>query len=143
VFNAELVPVQARVLQALGSRHVMVVHGKDGLDEITLSGETLIAELKDAEVSEFVVHPADFGIEPSSLEPIQVRNAQESKAMLLGVLQGRAGPARDIVVLNAGAAIYVAGVARSMAEGVDKARAAISSGAARAKLEELVEFTNR
>lgn len=143
VFHADLVGILVRVLQRLGSRHVMVVHGSDGMDEITLTGETLVGELKDGEVSEYSIHPREFGIEVGGIEPLKVWDASQSKDMLLGVLDGLPGPARDIVVLNAGAAIYVSDRASTLGEGVEMARAVIDSGAARDKLRQLVDFSNR
>ena len=143
VFHADLVGILVRVLQRLGSRHVMVVHGSDGMDEITLTGETLVGELKDGEVSEYAIHPREFGIEAGSIEPLKVWDAAQSKDMLLGVLDGLPGPARDIVLLNAGAAIYVADCAATLGEGIEKARHAIDSGAARAKLSDYIEFSKK
>ncbi len=143
VFHPDLVGILVRVLARLGSRHVMVVHGTDGLDEITLAGETLVGEFKDGEVSEYTIHPREFGIEAGSIEPLKVWDAQQSKDMLLGVLDGLPGPARDIVLLNAGAAIYVADCAATLGEGIEQARQAIDGGAARAKLAEYIEYSNR
>lgn len=143
VFHPDLVGIQARVLQRLGSSHVMVVHGSDGLDEITLSGETLVGELKQGEISEFALHPSEFGFEPCTLEALKVWDAAQARDMLLGVLDNLPGPARDIVLLNAGAAIYVAGRAQTLAEGIEQARTAIASGDARTKLDQLVAFSNR
>ncbi|MDP2963555.1 MAG: anthranilate phosphoribosyltransferase [Sulfurimicrobium sp.] len=143
VFHPDLAGIQARVLQRLGSHHVMVVHGRDGLDEITLSGDTLVAELKDGEIHEYVLHPRDFGFDTCSLEVLKVWDATQARDMLLGVLDNLPGPARNIVLLNAGAAIYVAGCAETLAEGIGKAHAAIESGAAREKLRQLVEKSNR
>lgn len=143
VFHPDLVGIQARVLQRLGSSHVMVVHGSDGMDEITLSGETLVGELKNGEISEFTLHPREFGFEPCTLEVLKVWDAAQARDMLLGVLDNLPGPARDIVLLNAGAAIYVAGCAQTLAEGIEQARAAIASGDARARLDQLIEFSNR
>jgi anthranilate phosphoribosyltransferase len=142
VFHPDLVGIQARVLQRLGSRHVMVVHGLEGLDEVSISGETMVGELKDGEVREYRVHPRQFSMEVSDLQAIQVASGQESAEMLRQVLAGKPGPARDIVLLNAGAAIYVSGLAASLEEGVARARGVIDTGAARRKLDELVEFTN-
>ncbi len=139
VFHPDLVGIQARVLQRLGSRHVLVVNGSDGLDEITISGPTFVAELKDGEVTEYTVTPEQFGLQATSLDSIRVSNAAEAKAMLLGVLDNQAGAARDIVLLNAGAAIYVAGLTASLAEGVQRAAATLSSCAAKAKLHALVQ----
>jgi anthranilate phosphoribosyltransferase len=143
VFHHDLVGIQARVLQTLGSRHALVVHGLDGLDEISISGETEVAELKNGKVEEYTIDPTRFGVRLTPLEAIQAKSAGESKNMLLSVLDNQPGPARDIVVLNAGAAIYVSGLAESMEQGVRKAEEAIASGAAHAKLKQLVEFSNR
>ena len=143
VFHPDLVGIQARVLQRLGSSHVMVVHGSDGLDEITLSGETLVAELKDGEIIEYTLQPREFGFETCDLASLKVWDATQAKDMLLGVLDNLPGPARNIVLLNAGAAIYVAGCAETLAEGIAKAHEAIESGAAREKLRQLVEVSNR
>ena len=142
-FHADLVGILVRVLQRLGSRHVMVVHGTDGMDEITLTGETLVGELKDGEVTEYAIHPREFGIEAGGIESLKVWDANQSKDMLLGVLDGLPGPARDIVLLNAGAAIYVSDCATTLGEGIDKARKAIDSGAARAKLAEYIKYSNQ
>ena len=143
VFHPDLVGILVRVLQRLGSRHVMVVHGSDGMDEITLAGETLIGELKDGEVSEYTIHPREFGLETCSNEVLKVWDATQAKDMLLSVLDGLPGPARDIVLLNAGAAIYVADRADTLGEGIELAREAIASGAAREKLRQLVAFSQR
>ena len=142
VFHPDLVGIQARVLQRLGSRHVLVVHGEDGLDEITLSGNTLVAELKDGDVREYTVHPQQFGMGTSSLQDLNAPDVQASRAMLLGVLDNRPGPARDIVQLNAGAAIYLAGLGDTLELGVKQAGEIIASGAAKAKLAQLVEMSN-
>lgn len=142
VFDGELVEPIARVLQQLGSRHVMVVHADDGMDEISISAPTRVAELKDGEVSRYSVTPGDFGMEATAVDALKVGSAEESLAMIRTVLADQAGPARDIVCLNAGAAIYVSGCAATLAAGVDAARAAISSGKAAAVLENLVARTN-
>ncbi len=143
VFHPDLVGILVRVLQRLGSRHVMVVHGSDGMDEITLSGETLIGELKDGEIREYMIHPREFGLETCSSEVLKVWDATQAKDMLLSVLDDLPGPARDIVLFNAGAAIYVADRADTLGEGIELARAAITSGAAREKLKQLVAFSRR
>ncbi|MHB0973908.1 MAG: anthranilate phosphoribosyltransferase [Thiobacillus sp.] len=143
VFHPDLVGILVRVLQRLGSRHVMVVHGSDGMDEITLAGETLIGELKDGEVREYSIHPREFGLETCGSEALKVWDATQARDMLLSVLDGLPGPARDIVLLNAGAAIYVADRADTLGEGIELARAAIASGAAREKLRQLVAFSQR
>jgi anthranilate phosphoribosyltransferase len=142
VFHPDLVGIQARVLQRLGSRHVLVVNGSDGLDEITISGTSNIAELKDGEVSEYTVKPQDFGLKTAPLDSIRVANAEEAKAMLLGVLDNLPGAAHDIVLLNAGAAIYVAGLSATLAEGVKKAAEVITSGAAKHKLAQLIQISH-
>ncbi len=139
VFHPDLVGIQARVLQRLGSQRVMVVHGKDGLDEITLTGDTLVAELKDGEVREYTVHPQQFGLSTVSLEDIQASNVQASRDMILDVLDNQPGPALDIVQMNAGASIYLAGLADTLETGVQKAAAVIASGAAKDKLAQLVQ----
>ena len=141
VFHPDLVGIQARVLRELGSEHVMIVHGCDGLDEITLSGDTRVAELKDGVIIDYVLNPADFGLSQAPLSAIRAETADVSRQFLLDVLAGEPGPARDIVLLNAGAAIYTAGVAGSLADGVRAAAAAIDSGAARAKLDALVKLS--
>lgn len=141
VFHAELVGIQARVLQMLGSRHVLTFHGDDGLDEITVSGPTHVAELKDGAVSEFSLYPEQFGLARSPLDALRAASPEESRAKVLGVLEGEVGPCRDVVVLNAAAAIYTGGVSTSLGDGVAAAQSAISSGAARAKLDQLVLLT--
>lgn len=143
VFHPDLVGILVRVLQRLGSRHVMVVHGSDGMDEITLAGETMIGELKDGEVTEYTIHPREFGLETCGSEALKVWDATQAKDMLLSVLDDLPGPARDIVLLNAGAAIYVADRAATLGEGIEQAREALRSGAAREKLRQLVAFSHR
>lgn len=143
VFHPDLVGIQARVLQRLGSRHVLVVYGVEGLDEISVSGETMVGELKDGEVREYAVHPRQFGIQACSLSELQVSDSAQSRELLLSALENKPGPARDIVAVNGGAAIYAAGLAESLEAGVDKARVVLASGAARRKLDELIEFTQR
>ena len=141
VFHADLVGIQARVLQRLGTSRAMVVHGRDGLDEITLADGTMVAELRDGKIEEYELLPGEYGFPMSDLQSIRVESPAESKAMLLDVLADEPGPARDIVLLNAGAALYIAGVAASIGEGVAKARQSVSSGAARAKLDQYVSVT--
>ncbi len=141
VFHRDLVGIQARVLKQLGAKHVMVVHGEDGLDEITLTGKTHIAELKHGFVTEFTIEPKQFGIDVASLESIKATDKETSKAILLDVLNGKTGAAQDIVALNAGAAIYVAGVTSDLWGGVTRAREMLTSGQARQKLDTLVNFT--
>ena len=143
VFHQDLVGILARVLQRLGSRHVMVVHGMEGLDEISISGDTLIGELEDDEVREYVINPKQFGIASSALSEIQVKDGGESKDMMLAALSNQPGPARDILALNAGAAIYVAGLADSHQAGVRLALQTIASGAAKAKLDQFVAVTQK
>ena len=143
VFHADLVGIQARVLQALGSTHVMVVHGCDGLDELTLAGPTQVAEVKDGLLREYTVSPADFGLAISPSSALSARSSSESVDTIRRVLAGEAGPARDIVLLNAGAALYCADVTPSIAEGVDAARSAIDSGAAHSRMEQWVSVTQR
>ena len=143
VFDRALTAKLAHVLKQLGSRHVLVVHGADGMDEISFSGDTYVAELKDGEVREYVLNPAQFGMALHPVSSIRVENAEQSKAVILDVLAGKAGPARDIVLLNAGAAIYVAGQAVSLQAGIARAAEVIDSGAAHAKLTQLVEFSAR
>jgi anthranilate phosphoribosyltransferase len=141
VFHIDLVGIQVRVLQRLGSKHVMVVYGLEGLDEISISGETLVGELVNGEINEYTLHPQQFGLELYDRRAIQVNTVEESRQMILAVLDGQPGPAQNIVLLNAGAAIYVAGVAASLQAGIDRARRAIAKGEARNKLDEFVAFT--
>jgi len=143
VFHHDLVGIQARVLQTLGSRHALVVHGLDGLDEISISGGTEVAELKNGKVEEYTINSTRFGFKLAPLNAIQAKSSEEAKKLLLSVLDNQAGPARDIVMLNSGAAIYVSDLAESMDQGVRKAGEVIASGAARVKLNQLIEFSNR
>jgi anthranilate phosphoribosyltransferase len=143
VFHPDLVGIQVRVLQRLGSKRVMVVYGLEGLDEISISGPTLIGELANGEIREHEVHPSQFGLELYDRRAIQVNTVEESKAMILAVLQNQPGPALNIVLLNAGAAIYVAGQAKSIQAGIDCARRVIASGEAKAKLDEFVAATSQ
>ena len=142
VFHADLVGIQVRALQRLGAQHAVVVYGRDGMDEVSLGAATLVGELKDGEVQEYEIHPEDFGMTMASSRALKVENAQESMAMLLGVLNNQSGPAKDIVALNAGVALYAANVAPTMQAGVALAQAAIASGAAKAKLDALVALSN-
>lgn len=143
VFHPDLVGILVRVMRELGASHVLVVHGKDGLDEISLGAATMVGELKDGAVREYEIHPEDFGLQMLSQRNIKVGNAEESKAMLLGALENQPGAAREIVCLNAGAALYTANLADSIEAGIVKAREAIESGAARAKVEQFVACTQR
>jgi len=143
VFHPDLVGIQVRVLQRLGSKHVMTVHGLDGLDEISISGETLVGELRNGEINEYRLHPSQVGMELYDRRAIEVHTVEESKEMILAVLGNQPGPARSIAALNAGAAIYVSGVAASYKAGVERALRAIESGDARRKLDEFVAFTKK
>ncbi len=142
VFDGDLVEPLAHVLKQLGSRHVMVVHADDGMDEISLSAKTNVAELKDGEVSVYTVSPADFGIETADASALSVGSVEESLAMIQSVLANNPGPALDIISMNAGAAIYVSGVTDSLVEGIEKAKVAIASGKAATVLANLVAKTN-
>ena len=143
VFHPDLVGIQVRALQRLGTEHAVVVYGKDGMDEVSLGAATMVGELHNGEITEYEIHPEDFGLVMASNRALKVSDATESKAMLLGVLDNQAGAPKDIVILNAGAALYAANVTDSMKAGVKRAREAIESGAAKAKLEQLVAATNR
>ncbi len=141
VFHPDLVGIQVRVLQRLGSKHVLIVHGLDGMDEISLSGETMIGELKDGEVREYRIHPSDFGLQTAPVSALKVAGKEESVQVIRRALADEAGPARDIVLLNAGAALYAADVVATLDDGVRAAREAVSSGQAQAKLEAFVSAT--
>ncbi len=141
VFAAEWLLPMAEVLMALGSRHVLVVHAEDGLDEISIAAPTRIAELKAGGIRQYTVTPEDFGVTRGTLDGLKAADAMQSLALVYEALSGRAGAARDIVSLNAGAAIYVSGVVGSLAQGVERACQAMDSGAARARLDELVAHT--
>ena len=141
VFHPDLVGILVRVLQRLGSRRALVVHGLDGLDEVSLAGPTLVGELKDGEIREYQIKPEDFGIIPAPISALQVVNPAESVAHMKAVLGNEQGPSLDIVLLNAGAALYAAGHADSIAQGIEQARTAIASGAALNKLNEFVACT--
>jgi anthranilate phosphoribosyltransferase len=143
VFHPDLVGIQVRVLQRLGARHAMVVWGKDGMDEVSLGAATLVGELRDGEIREYEIHPEDFGLSMISNRGLRVTDATESKEMVLEALSNVAGTPREIVTLNAGAALYAANVAESIEAGIERAREAIASGAAREKLERFVAFTRR
>ena len=141
VFHPDLVGIQVRALQRLGAEHALVVYGRDGMDEVSLGAATLVGELKNGQVTEYEIHPEDFGLPMSSNRALKVETAEESRAMLMGVLDNKPGSARDIVILNTGAALYAANVTDSIKAGVEKARAAIESGAARKKLDDLVNLS--
>jgi len=143
VFHPDLVGIQVRVLERLGVQRALVVWGRDGLDEITLGAATLVGELRDGKVHEYDVHPEDFGLAMAASRNLRVADAMESKARVLEALDNRPGVAREIVALNAGAALYVAGVADSIAHGIELARAALASGAARRKCDEFVAATRQ
>lgn len=141
VFHPDLVGIQARVLQRLGSRRVMIVHGLEGLDELSISGPTSVGELKDGAVREYMVAPADVGLKSHNNAAIRVDGVEQSRDMMLAALDNKEGAARDIVALNAGASIYIAGKAPTLVDGVQQALSVIASGAARQKLDQFVAFT--
>ena len=138
VFHPDLVGIQVRALERLGADHAMVVYGRDGLDEVSLGAATLVGELKNGQVREYEIHPEDFGFAMSSSRALRVETPEQSRTMLLGVLDNAEGPARDIVVLNTAVALYAANVVDSIEAGIVRARKALSSGAAKAKLDQLV-----
>ena len=141
VFHADLVGIQVRALQRLGAEHALVVYGKDGMDEVSLGAGTLVGELKNGQITEYEIHPEDFRMPMASSRALRAESPDKSRAMLLGVLDNERGAPRDIVILNAGAALYAANVADSMQAGIVLARAAIESGAAKARLQQLVSLT--
>ncbi|MBS0455951.1 MAG: anthranilate phosphoribosyltransferase [Proteobacteria bacterium] len=143
VFHPDLVGIQARVLQRLGARHALVVWGRDGIDEVSLGASTRVAELRDGQVHEYEVHPEDFGIAMAATRNLKVADAGESKAMLLDALADTPGLPREVVALNAGAALYAADVVPDIAAGIALARATIASGAARRKLDDFIDATQR
>jgi anthranilate phosphoribosyltransferase len=143
VFHPDLVGIQVRVMKQLGADHVLVVYGKDGMDEVSLGAATMVGELKDGEIREYEIHPEDFGLSMVSNRGLKVADAAESKAMLLEALDDVPGTPREIVALNAGAALYAANLVDSIPAGIAKARETIASGAARAKLEQFVGYTRR
>jgi anthranilate phosphoribosyltransferase len=142
VFSKELVEPLAHVLANLGSNHVLVVHSEDGMDEISIGAPTFVAELKDGAVTSYTIQPEDFGLERADLSSLKVEDAAESLTVVKSVLTNEAGPARDIVMLNAGASLYVAGLTDSLAAGVEKAAEVLASGAAQTRLDELVKVSN-
>ncbi|HAL36969.1 MAG TPA: anthranilate phosphoribosyltransferase [Polaromonas sp.] len=141
VFHPDLVGIQVRALQRLGAEHALVVYGKDGMDEVSLGAATVVGELKNGEITEYEVHPEDFKLPMASNRALRVETPEQSKAMLLGVLDNQPGAARDIVILNAGAALYAANVVDSIQSGIQLARAALESGAAKARLQQLISTT--
>ena len=142
VFHPDLVGIQVRALQRLGAEHALVVYGRDGMDEVSLGAATLVGELKNGQITEYEIHPEDFGLPMASNRALKVETPEQSREMLIGVLKGEPGAAQDIVCLNAGVALYAANVAESIQTGIAKARAAIASGAALAKLEQVVTRTH-
>ncbi|MET0320977.1 MAG: anthranilate phosphoribosyltransferase, partial [Duganella sp.] len=141
VFHADLVGIQVRVLQRLGAQHAIVVYGRDNMDEVSLGAGTMIGELVDGEIREYEIHPEDFGLPMIASRNLKVDNAAESKAKMMEALRGEPGAAFDIVALNAGTALYAAGVASSIEDGLQRARAAITSGDALKKVEQFVSVT--
>ena len=141
VFHPDLVGIQVRALQRLGTEHAVVVYGRDGMDEVSLGAATLVGELRNGEITEYEVHPEDFGLAMASNRALKVETPEQSRAMLVGVLDNQPGAARDIVMLNAGVALYAANLAGSMKEGLEKARAAVESGAAKTRLAQFVAAT--
>ncbi|MBV7430271.1 anthranilate phosphoribosyltransferase [Acidovorax sp. sif1233] len=142
VFHPDLVGIQVRALQRLGAEHAMVVYGRDGMDEVSLGAATLVGELKNGQITEYEIHPEDFGMSMSSNRALKVESPEQSREMLIGVLKGEPGAAQDIVCLNAGVALYAANVVDSVPAGLAKARAAVASGAALAKLDQMVTRTH-
>ncbi len=143
VFHPDLVGIQVRVMQRLGSQHVLVVWGKDGMDEISLGAATMVGELKEGQISEYEIHPEDFGLAMISNRSLKVDNAEQSKRMLLSALDNESGTPRDIVMFNSGAALYAANTVASIADGIRLAQETLASGAARAKLDEFVAYTQK
>ncbi len=141
VFHPDLVGIQVRALQRLGAEHAVVVYGRDGMDEVSLGAATMVGEYKDGDIREYEIHPEDFGLTMASNRALKVETPEQSKAMLRSVLDNEPGPARDIVILNAGVALYAADVAASMADGVAMAREALNSGKALAKMHQFVART--
>ena len=141
VFHADLVGIQVRVMQRLGAEHAVVVYGRDGMDEVSLGASTLVGELKNGQITEYEIHPEDFGMVMASNRALKVETPEDSRAMLLGVLNNQPGAPKDIVILNAGVALYAANVAATMGEGIALARQAIESGAAKAKLDALIKLS--
>ncbi|RQP23969.1 anthranilate phosphoribosyltransferase [Piscinibacter terrae] len=143
VFHPDLVGIQVRALQRLGAEHAVVVYGRDGMDEVSLGAATMVGEYKDGGIHEYEIHPEDFGLTMSSNRALKVETPEQSKALLLSVLDNEPGPARDIVILNAGVALYAANVCGTMADGVALARDVLASGKARAKLDQFVDSTKK
>jgi anthranilate phosphoribosyltransferase len=143
VFHPDLVGIQVRALERLGAEHALVVYGQDGLDEVSLGAATLVGELKNGKITEYEIHPEDFGFAMSSNRALRVETPEQSRAMLQGVLDNQEGPARDIVVFNSAVALYAANVVESIEAGLAPARAAIADGAAKAKLQQLIARTQQ
>jgi anthranilate phosphoribosyltransferase len=143
VFHPDLVGIQVRALERLGAEHALVVYGQDGLDEVSLGAATLVGELKNGKITEYQIHPEDFGFAMSSNRALRVETPEQSRAMLQGVLDNQEGPARDIVVFNSAVALYAANVVESIEAGLAPARAALASGAAKAKLQQLIARTQQ
>jgi anthranilate phosphoribosyltransferase len=143
VFHPDLVGIHVRVLQRLGAQHVLVVYGKDGMDEVSLGAATMVGELRDGKINEYEIHPEDFGLRMISNRGLKVTSAEESRDMVLEALSNKDGTPREIVMLNAGAALYAANLVHSIGDGIGKAREAIASGAARAKLDQFAKFTQQ
>jgi anthranilate phosphoribosyltransferase len=143
VFHPDLVGIQVRALQRLGAEHALVVYGRDGMDEVSLGAATLVGELKDGQVTEYEIHPEDFGLPMASNRALRVESPEQSRTMLLAVLDDQPGAARDIVVFNAGAALYAANVVGTIQDGILRAREALASGAARGRLERLVALSKQ
>ncbi|NBY33946.1 MAG: anthranilate phosphoribosyltransferase, partial [Betaproteobacteria bacterium] len=141
VFHPDLVGIQIRALQRLGAEHALVVYGRDGMDEVSLGASTWVGELKNGDITEYEIHPEDFGLTMASHRALRVDTPEESRDMVLAVLDNQAGPARDIVALNAGIALYAANVAPTMAAGIQRAQAALADGSAKAKLAQWTQFT--
>jgi anthranilate phosphoribosyltransferase len=143
VFHEDLVGIQVRALERLGAKHALVVYGRDGLDEVSLGATTVVGELKDGKITEYELHPEDFGLSMSSNRALKVKTPEESKAMLMSVLSNEDGPPKDIVCLNAGVALYAANVVDSVRAGLELARKTIASGAAKARLTQMIELTQK
>ena len=138
VFHPDLVGIQVRALQRLGAEHALVVYGRDGMDEVSLGAGTLVGELRDGEIREYEIHPEDFGLAMASNRALKVETAEQSRALLLAVLDDEPGPARDIVVLNTGVSLYAANVAATIPDGITRARDALASGKALAKMHQFI-----
>lgn len=141
VFHPDLVGIQARVLQKLGAKHAVVVWARDNMDEVSLGASTMVGELVNDEIHEYDIHPEDFGLQMVASRNLKVNNVAESKEKILEALTNKTGPARDIVILNSGTALYAAGIASSIANGITMAQGVVASGAARSKLDQFVQFT--